>query len=179
MAKLKVYGLRDFSRSAHLPRDVLDALGASQQRQQGQVLVWATSARAAFEHLRALKLPCAYSAREIGLAMGYDVEILNAAFPWPDGTVLATTSFSTGPVVEIIRQAADDGDPPRRVRVIGALDKPQHAVFRPADPSVLVTDAMIEAAYAVLPGWLVHEIESQLMRDAIAAALRARDEDQP
>lgn len=46
------------------------------------------------------------------------------------------------------------------------------------DDDLLVTDAMIEAAYAVLPGWLVHEIESQLMRDAIVAALRARDENQ-
>jgi hypothetical protein len=47
-----------------------------------------------------------------------------------------------------------------------------------AEPEPVVTDAMVDAAYAVLPDGLAHEIESQLMRAAIAAALRARDEDQ-
>jgi hypothetical protein len=41
-----------------------------------------------------------------------------------------------------------------------------------------VTDEMVDAAYTVLPGWVARELESQLMRAAITAALAAR-EDQP
>lgn len=40
---------------------------------------------------------------------------------------------------------------------------------------VEVTDEMVDAAYAVLPGWVARELESQLMRAAIAAALRVQE----
>jgi hypothetical protein len=40
--------------------------------------------------------------------------------------------------------------------------------------TVEVTDEMVDAAYAVLPGWVARELESQLMRAAIEAALRVQ-----
>jgi hypothetical protein len=40
---------------------------------------------------------------------------------------------------------------------------------------VEVTDEMLAAAYAVLPDWVARELESQLMRAAIEAALRVQE----
>lgn len=39
---------------------------------------------------------------------------------------------------------------------------------------VEVTHEMVDAAYAALPGWVARELESQLMRAAIEAALRVQ-----
>jgi hypothetical protein len=41
--------------------------------------------------------------------------------------------------------------------------------------TVEVTDEMLAAAYAVLPGWVADEVESQLLRTAIEAALRVQE----
>jgi aspartate/methionine/tyrosine aminotransferase len=47
-----------------------------------------------------------------------------------------------------------------------------------AEPEPKVTDAMVNAAWDALPGDVKHgELDIEQLRDAIAAALRARDED--
>ena len=108
MSKPKVYALREFGRSAWLPPDILAALGEPPNHRQGQLLIWATTARAAYQHAENCGLGgVVSSSRELAPAMGYDVQTLDAALSWPDGTVLATNSFGRGPVVEIIRQAGD------------------------------------------------------------------------
>jgi hypothetical protein len=169
--ELKVYAVRDFARSAWLPRDVLDALDEPNHHWQGRILVWATTARAAFEYLNNCGLNVVRSARELGPAMGYDIQTLNAAFSWPEGTILATNSFGRGPVVEVVRQAGDQPEQKRRLRVVGHLDRPDRPIFTPVEP--IVTDAMVDAAADVLaPDFEITTLDE--LRAALAAALKAQ-----
>lgn len=48
-----------------------------------------------------------------------------------------------------------------------------HTLTSAASP-LAVTDVMVDAAYAALPRGFTYEIETQLMRAAIAAALRTQ-----
>lgn len=176
MSKLKVYALREFGRSVWLPSDILAALGEPPNHRQGQLLIWATTARAAYQHAENCGLGGAVrSSRELGLAMGFDVGTLDAACPWPDGTILATNSSGTGPVVEITRQAGDRENDKRRVRVIGHLERPDRSIFIPVDVSIVVTDDMLTAARQAIPDFEAYMfIGDDGMRAAIAAALAAR-----
>lgn len=165
---LKPYGLREFGSSVFLPSDVMQALGEPSGHRQGRLLIWATTARAAYEHAEAVGLGgIVRSSRELALAMGYDVGTLDSAFPWPDGTVLAMASRGSGPVVEIAKLTIAAT---RTMRVIGHLKRQEGYVFTPADMSMAVTDAMVDAARNVLADY----DETLPIREAIAAALQAQ-----
>jgi len=169
---IKPYGLREFGSSVFLPPDVMQALKEPPGRRQGRLIIWATTARAAYQHAETVGLGgIVRSSRELGPAMGYDVETLNTAHPWPDGTVLALSSNSTGPVVEILKlnDAAT-----RTLCVIGHLERTQGYVFTPADMSMAVTDAMVDAARASIYEQSWQQIGTDHLRAAIAAALRAQ-----
>ena len=171
--EIRPYSLREFGSSVFLPPDVMQALGEPSGHRQGRLLIWATTARAAYEHAKAVGLGgVVRSSRELAPAMGYDVETLNAAHPWPAGTVLAMAR-GNGPVVEIL--SLPDGDGPgvkRHLCVIGHLRRSQGYVFTPADMSLVVTDAMVDAARTVIHETTWQEVGTDLLRTAIAAALR-------
>lgn len=164
--KLKPYGLRQFGSSVFLPPDVMQALDEPPGRRQGRLLIWAATARAAYEHAEKVGLGgIIRNSRELSPAMGYDVETLDAAYPWAEGTVLAYSSNGVGPVIEIARlnDAAT-----RTLRHIGHIGRPQRPIFTPADMSMAVTDDMVDAARAVLADYE----ETLPIREAIAAALQ-------
>jgi len=97
--------------------------------------VWATSATSAWKHLGALGLQglLGRSPRALDVATGYDIDCLDQAFPWPGGTVLATSNHN-GNVVEIVtRRLADDNlSHNLNIRPVGTLT-PGY-VFTPAEP---------------------------------------------
>lgn len=171
--RLKIYTHAEYG-DCFLSRDVLDALESPRHVRQGRVYVWALTAKAAAEYLTVVGLPIA--PRKLRLAGGNDAVALDQAFPWPEGTVLATR-LTGGAVVEL-SLATKDGALGRSVLRLGELVSGTR--FRPAENFPLdiepeVTDDMVDTAYAVLPGWVARELESQLMRAAITAALAARE----
>jgi hypothetical protein len=179
MSRLKVYTYRNSS-DTFLPADVIAALDEHSHIRQGRLFVWATSATAAAERLTILNLSHC-TARALHLAVGPTVDGLAADRDWPAGTVLAMRLAGRSPVVEIADPSTDDvlTLARRALRRVGRYTYDGH-FFPSGELEPEVTKAMIDAANAELPPWIVNELEIQrqspghLMRAALAAALRAQ-----
>lgn len=173
--QLKVYGYRERT-NCFLPRDVLTALGAPRHVQQGQLMIWATTTKAAFERCADLGLSVR-NPRDLGTLCGTDVTTLAALREWPDGTVLASLGYQ-GTIVEI----CDNPDrtvleSPYSLTVIGKLEFAR-TVFTPrSDFEPEITDAMLNAAINATAGSYTHLLQgAETLRAAIRAALKAQQE---
>lgn len=171
--KLKIYSHADYG-NAMLPRDVLDALGSDRWTRQGHLYIWATTAKAAVERLAELNLGTS-SPRTLRVCDDRGTTAaLNTAHNWANGTVLAVRLSGGGPVVEITENPDRTVlDSPRALRTVGEL---RHGInFHPADGlEPLVTDAMVDAAMAVLDEDHENTTGPTALRLALVAALTAQ-----
>jgi hypothetical protein len=175
--KLKIYTHAEYG-DCFLARNVLDALDSPRHIRQGRVYVWATTAKAAAGYLTAVGLPI--TPRKLRLASGNDSVALDEAFPWPEGTVLATRM--TGGAVAEITLALEDDSINHVARRLGDLVSATR--FCPAsdfstDVEPEVTEAMLNAAISALPGHVIDRpdiLSASELRGVILAALRTRED---
>lgn len=176
--KLKIYSDAEYG-NIFLPADIVEALGQHSHARQGNVYVWATTAKAAAARLDALGIDVR-SPRSLRVVTHPAALMLDSAQDWPENTVLITRVSSGGPVVEVISAELVSERPygvERTMRCIGELTYGTH--FRPSgDLEPVVTDAMVDAALDALGvtmpdgvphGWLIRN-----MRPALAAALKTQ-----
>jgi hypothetical protein len=117
MTKIRAYGYKE-SCNCFLPRDILDALGEKPWVRQGEIVVFASTAAAAFHHLAVLGLK-PYSIREVGLLHGRSPEALIEADLGNDGEVYAqpmsgnlvasVTQDDHGRLVDVVGKISSDG----------------------------------------------------------------------
>lgn len=155
------------------PRDVLDALGAPRQVRQARIIVFAATQQAAFGALsrRGMnpRIP-----RDLGPASGIDVRAIIAQHDNEPNSVYATHGGN------IVRVHADADGTGRYMTAYYFRNADGHAVVDSAEPverpDPVVTDAMVDAAFAALPGWISREPIRDSMRAAITAALKAQED---
>jgi hypothetical protein len=171
--QLKVYGHRE-RRDCFLPRDILTALGAPSHVVQGQLLIWATTTRAAF--LRTIDLGLRLrSERDLCVyRSGDDLMALKEAREWPDGTVLATMGHH-GTVASVTENPDRSVvGSPYTVTAIGKLRYGTQFVPGP-DFEVEVTEAMLNAAINATVTEYTY-CDARSLRAAIYAALNVQRE---
>lgn len=181
---LKTYSVRD--NGIYLPSDVTEALGLRSHIHSGDALIWATTAKAACEHVTAVGLPTGLMPKHLQVNSPEHRAELKALRDWPDGTVLVLGGYN-GKVAELRRNPGigDDAGPLVRrytIHPVGHYTYTHQQAFIPVGEYAIspVTDAMVSAALdafadvlpeGVPPGWLIKNV-----RTALEAALRAQAE---
>lgn len=176
MSKITFYTHREF-RDAVLPRDILDTIGAPTWVLQGHLLVLADTAVSASHALELVGIRV--RARNLAIAHGDDVAMIDRASDYPPGTVLAyAAEGGTRSVFEITSNTLGLGPTGGRIiRRVGEL-RPDSYRWGPAlaKPDIEITHEMIEAALGafnpprgIAIGWLVRDMPAALL-----AALEAR-----
>jgi hypothetical protein len=162
-----------------LPDDVLAALEQPGEVRTGCLVVFATSAVAAWRHLDAVGLAPG-SQLELRQTCGGNVDALDQPTTRVNGAVYVTPVRSRGNRVIQITPAGVKGA--RNINLIGDIQGGQLVLLpspRPASepkPTPVVTDAMLDAASEALPARVI--LFRDELQQLLLAALHAQQEEQ-
>lgn len=167
------------SRDAFLPRDVLDELDQPPHIQQGNIVVFATSAAGAGRILESLQMTGHLTALTVArrFCVGEGRKVLGLG-SHPAGTVLAYANHGGNESVVKIEGPGPGKQGKRIITRIGSFRRNNGYHSRFADQNETepkVTGAMLDAAWEVLPRnakW--GDLDINDLRNAIIAALRAQ-----
>lgn len=155
----------------HVPGDITEALGLPAHVHHARILVYAESREIAWRVMRTLGIQ-PDGAGKIVMATGDDVDFLATIGITHNRAVFALCADgTTGPIVKIVPGDGVD----RKLLVMGELCRVHGRLhWHAAKNAIIISDDMVDAAYAALPGWVTRELTTDEVRVAVQAALDAR-----